>query len=139
MEKCEGQNEVIGITVTPTRRNGQDVFCRITGPTEYVRGSVIFLPSNADDVELNFTLVDGGGVPLEWDETGPFSSKENECPEPTEHDAQLPSDGIQVLQDNVLRVRVRGNQNPSVLHYSLNFKAGGSQCRCDPIIIRDSQ
>lgn len=134
------QNTSIDILVTPTRRNGPDVFCRIepanTASSQFVKGQVIFLPMNRPFV-LNFALASGQGPQLQWDSANPFRAERNECPGP-----DTPVDGqfaVGPLNGNQLTVDASAQSTDSVVHYRLNFVQGGSHASCDPIIINGGE
>lgn len=130
----------IDILVTPTRRNGPDVFCRIepanTASSQFVKGQVIFLPMNREFL-LNFDLRAGQGPQLQWDSANPFRAEQNQCPGP-----ETPMDGqftVGALSGNQLTVGSSAQSTDSVVHYRLNFVQGGSNASCDPIIINGGE
>ena len=119
----------IDLTVTPQNKNGNDVQCSISGPTEFMDGQAIKLPLSEDEYRLKFRLADGGRVKVDWDNGNPFATKKGGgCPDKHEKDDQF--HGIQANGDTVT-VIANGQDRKSVVHYRMNFADGSS---CDPMI-----
>lgn len=120
---------IVDVQVTPRDLNGQNVVCRISNNLPHVRGGVIFLTAG-NDYQLNFNLNPNLG--LTWS-GAPFSSRENECPNPGNSNPQFRYRNKPNANTFVVDARPRGQ---SVVHYLLDFdNAAGGRANCDPIII----
>jgi hypothetical protein len=115
--------KTIPVTVNPGAPNGNEVPCKITGPSEYVANDAIFLPPGFD-YEIEFTLA---GNDFDWADD-PFWCQEGQCPtEPTGGKIKFKNKA-----GNKITATASATNDKALSFYRLNFN---DDFRCDPIII----